>query len=108
MIRELEQIGAFNRVPANMAAGFRTGVRKGIDEKLGTMLVANEMARWERTEVRHVRWSADRREVVVIAVHRSGAGDDVPLRFRWWLVRRGGTWKIYDFEDMQWVLRSTR
>jgi predicted negative regulator of RcsB-dependent stress response len=108
MVVELEQIRAFDRLPRNGAPGFKEGVRRGIEEKLGTMLVANELARWSRTEVRQVRWSADRKEVVVIAIHHNGDGDDVPLRFRWWLVRRGAGWRAYDFEDLHMGLRATR
>jgi len=108
MIQELDQIGVFARAPGNDRAGLRAGMRKGIDEKFGSMLVANEMARWARTEVRHVRWSSDRREAMIIGVHRSGDGDELPLRFRWWLVSRPGGWRVYDFEDMQVGLRATR
>jgi hypothetical protein len=106
MVSELEQIGAFDQVPGNAGPGFREGMRNNLKAQFGTLLVANELARWEQTEVRRVRWSPNRQEVVVATLHRNG--DDVPLRFRWWLIRRGAGWKIYDFEDLHIGLRSTR
>jgi tetratricopeptide (TPR) repeat protein len=108
MMQELDQIGAFDRVPGGPKGGFRDGMRKGIGEKFGSTLVDNPLARWERTDVRHVRWSADRQEAVVIAIHHGNDADDVPSRIRWWLVRRPGGWKVYDFEDMHLGLRTTR
>ncbi len=108
MLAELERAGTFDRLPANQVRPFKEGMRKGISEKLGTNLVENELARWERTDLRQVRWSADRSEAVVLAIHRAGDADAVPLRLRWWLVRRPGGWKIYDFEDLHMGIRWTR
>ena len=108
MMRELERIGAFDRLGPNMGAGFKAGVRQGMERTLGATLVANELARWTRTDIRHVRWAADRQEAAVIAVHRGDGPDDMPLRIRWWLVRSGGGWKIYDYEDLHMGLSATR
>src|SRR5437763_911267 len=67
---------------------------------LGDGLVNMTAVRWDRTEVRHVRWSADRAEAVVTAVHWS-AGDPAvgPLRQRWWVAGRPGDWRVYDAEN---------
>jgi hypothetical protein len=108
MMRELERIGTFSRLPPNVAGPFKNGVRKGMNEKIGENLVANELTRWTRTDVRHVRWSADRQEAVVVAVHRTDDTDDVPLRIRWSLVRRAGGWKIFDYEDLHMGLSATQ
>jgi hypothetical protein len=108
LVTELERIRAFDRLPGNGRPEFREGMRKGVGGKIGEMLGANETVRWNRTDVRHVRWSADRHEVVVIAVHWNGEDDDVPFRCRWWLIRRPGGWKIYDFEELDMGMRLTR
>lgn len=108
MFAEMERIGAFERIPEAKHHGFQTGARQGLESKLGEALVGNPLVRWQTTDVRHLRWSADRREVVVIAVHRSGDADDLPLRCRWWLARDGAGWKVYDLEDMLLGMRQTR
>lgn len=108
MMTELEQIGTFDQLPARDKGPFKRGMQNGINNKLGQNLIANELFRWTRTDIHHVRWSSDRQEVVVIAVHRSADMDDLPHRIRWWLVRRAEGWKIYDVEDLHLGLRFTR
>jgi tetratricopeptide (TPR) repeat protein len=108
MIGEMDQFGAFAALPPNGRASFKDGMRQGMNQKAGEVLLANDQLRWSRTDIRHVRWSADRREVMVIAVHRAEDIDDVPMRMRWWLVRRADGWKIYDVEDMHLGVRGTR
>jgi tetratricopeptide (TPR) repeat protein len=108
VLAELDRIDAFAKLPGNQAPGFRDGVRAALEAKLGEGLAGNELARWSKTDVRHVRWSDDRRAAVVIAVHHRDAADDVPTRVRWWLARRPDGWKVYDFEDLHLGMRFTR
>jgi tetratricopeptide (TPR) repeat protein len=108
LLAELDRLRAFDQIAGGNAPAFKAGARAAINDRFGAQMIANELLRWARTDVRHVRWSADRTEVMVIAVHRAADADDVPTRMRWWLVRRGGGWKIYDLEDMHMGMRATR
>ena len=95
----LAQIGPRDR--SGFATGFRAGARN---------MIANPLMRWDTTIIRRIRWTADRSEAVVIATHREMfqiAGEDVPLalKMRWWFVRRGGAWKVYDIEGLDDGLR---
>ncbi|HEY3789628.1 MAG TPA: hypothetical protein VGL71_12280 [Urbifossiella sp.] len=107
MTARLARVGAFAKLPLGQKRGFRTGVSQGIRTSIGQNLTDNELLRWDRTEVRRVRWSEDRGEAVVIAIHHEGEGTDATrLKMRWWLVAQaGGGWKIYDFEDLDMGMR---
>lgn len=74
---------------------FTEGVRNGLAKTLPMM---GEGWGWTTTEVRNVKRSPDGEEVVVIARHRLINGGW--LKNRWWLTRRGGTWKVYDTENL--------
>ena len=101
MAEELGRVGAFDKIPRGDRAGFRTGVVQGIRGSVGPALAKNELLRWNRTEIRRVRWSADRKEVAIIAVHRSVIAEaEMRLKMRWWLVRDAQYWRIYDLEDL--------
>lgn len=101
MAEELDRGGGFDKLPGGRGPAFRREVARGIRDALGRTLVANELLRWDRTHVRRVRWSADRKEVVVIVAHRNTAGgEEINLKMRWWLVERAGGWKVYDLEDL--------
>src|SRR5438309_1536275 len=51
-----------------------------------------------------VKSAAERREAVLVTTHRDGT--DEVRRWRWWLVRRGDEWKMYDNEDLAMGIRG--
>jgi hypothetical protein len=100
LVDELFRIGAFDQIREGRNSQFVAGVRQGAKGLLGNALLSNELVRWEKTEIRRVRWAADRKQAVVICVHRSGGDDDTPFKMRWWLASGPDGWKIYDLEDL--------
>src|SRR5262249_56832619 len=91
----------FDKLGVKVDAGFRAGFKRGATQGLGRALTGNPFLRWTQTTIRRVRWSADRTEAVVVAVHREES-EDVPLdlKMRWWFVSAPGGWKIYDLEEL--------
>src|SRR5262249_39245669 len=51
---------------------------------------------WTTFEIRSVK-KLNPNEAVVIVRHQHEPG--VTLKMRWWVIRQGGAWKIYDTED---------
>jgi tetratricopeptide (TPR) repeat protein len=76
----------------------RGNVVGGLRRGLGTSLVKrSRLLEYTSFEIRQVKQlRAD--EVVVIVRHAHPAG--ATLKMRWWLVRRGDGWKVYDLEDL--------
>jgi Flp pilus assembly protein TadD len=107
MADELERFGAFARLGVRLDAKNRQDFKRGMGQ-LGSALVNNPLMRWDRSEVRRIRWSDDRTEAVVIAVHRDEVDDfPVSIKMRWWLVSRPGGWKVYDLEELDGGMRFT-
>lgn len=102
MTDELDRLGVFAGTDDRAAFMHDARLRNG-----KTML-ANPFLRWEKTEIRRVRWSPDRREAVVIAFHRAAVLENRSLKVRWWLVDGPGGWKLFDFEEMDMGLRGSR
>jgi tetratricopeptide (TPR) repeat protein len=106
---ELFRNGALDKIPILERANFRRGMREGAADALGNGMVQNELMRWDRTDVKLVRWSADRSEAVAITVHRQKNGEEnIRMKMRWWLVRRDGRWRLYDFEDLDQGSRASQ
>jgi tetratricopeptide (TPR) repeat protein len=100
--RLLEHLRTIPDLPrAVKQAEFARGVRKGF----GTSLVAQaDLLQWQGVEIRNVKVvGAD--DVVATARHRQQ--DGTSTHFRWWLVRRPGGWRFYDFEDLDASNRFT-
>jgi len=109
MTAELTRQGAFDRIPGGDQRGFRRGFAEGVGRALGASLVGNELLRWDRTTIRRVRWTEDRKEAVVIAVHADGVGpDSLRMKMRWWFIRKDDGWKIYDLEDLEMGMRISQ
>jgi predicted Zn-dependent protease len=85
----------------NTRRAFLTGVRAGMGPALANQA---QLLQWTATEIRNVKKLNDR-EVVVIVRHSHPNGD--LLKMRWWLTRRSGSWKIYDFENLDIGLRMS-
>jgi hypothetical protein len=97
---EIGRWGGLNALPGGNSPQNRAAFIRGMQQGVGQALANNPLIRWERTEIRRVRWSADRNEAVVIAVHRSAALEDYPTKVRWWLIKQPGGWKVYDLEEL--------
>ena len=113
MFDELLGIRAFDKVaglgPRGMGPEGRAGFARGFRESGAKNVFANPLFRWQRTDVRRVRWSPDRNEAVVIATHvnETEANGRLKMKVRWWFVRHPGGWRIYDFEELDQGLRLT-
>ncbi len=86
---------ALRRQRDGFVIGFRTGA--------GQALARNEaFLNWNEVEVKNVRKLAGD-EAVVIARHRIADGGS--LKIRWWVTKRDGTWRVFDFEDLDMGVR---
>lgn len=61
---------------------------------------------WSDIDVRRIRTlDEDGDEVVAFARHLDDA--NLVVKMRWWLTRRDGAWRIYDYEDLSIGIRAT-
>ncbi len=72
-----------------------TQLGEGVEKVLQNIAAAGQ---WRDSEIRSVKQTA-RDEAVVISRH-THAKDGTILRYRWWLAKTNGAWRVYDFEDM--------
>lgn len=64
------------------------------------------LLRWDRLEVKRVQFQDDRSEAVVFT--RQWQDDaERNARASWWLKKRGGRWRIYDFADLDSNVRMS-
>src|SRR5262249_20204123 len=87
------------------AMAFRRDFRNERPSWFTKLMLNDKTARWKKLEIRRVRWSADRREAVLVTTHRDGT--DEKQRWRWWVIRNGNEWKLYDNEDLVTGLRAS-
>jgi tetratricopeptide (TPR) repeat protein len=108
-VKELSRRGLFDQFPGGDTQANHSSFLQGVRNEggFGKSLSQNSVFRWEKTKIRRVRWSADRTEAVVIAVHSSSELDDEPMRIRWWMIRSSTGWKLYDLEELEFGLRTT-
>jgi hypothetical protein len=107
-VKELEPLGVLENIPGGNTRANRTSFANGMRAQVGKSLLQNTIFRWERTEVRWVRRSADGREAVVIAYHRAAIVENRAHKMRWSLVKGPNGWKVYDFEDLDLGVRLSR
>jgi len=102
MFRELERLGTMPTVPLTRqreaADGLQTGIARGI---------ANQPAdyQWDRYELRRIKPLDVPGEAVVYV--RDWRPDGVSVKTRWWVKKRGGTWRFYDMEVLDAGFRLT-
>jgi hypothetical protein len=84
----------------NDKKGFLAGMQSGF---VGS-LARNSNLRWSNTEIKHFKELAPG-EVVIIARHQGVTVSS--LKFRWWLTKRSGTWKFFDFEELNAGMRAS-
>lgn len=91
--------GALPLRTAKERRDFRPGLSQGIGQSLAQR---GEVFHWVATDIRHVK-KLNNDEAVVISRHKHTNG--MSLKMRWWMTRRNGDWKIYDFEDLDMASR---
>ena len=97
LIQEIDREGQLARAGANDARA-RDGLRQGLAAGMTKKAV---VLRWDATEVRRLRWLVPGREAVVIARHTTSVlGEEVRFKMRWWVIRDGDRWRVYDLEDL--------
>lgn len=81
----------------------RRDFRRGLSQGLGPSLAQRgQVFHWDATDIRNIK-KLNNDEAVVIARHKHSNG--MSLKMRWWVTRRNGDWKIYDFEDLDMASR---
>jgi hypothetical protein len=80
---------------------FVQGMREGM---ANTLVQQAPLLAWTSTEFKQIK-KLGNGEVAVIARHRGPDGSI--LKMRWWLTKREGTWRIYDFEDLDMGMRAS-
>jgi len=98
-IRESDREGSLARAgvrPDN--PDFRRGMNMAVP---GLMKQLSLTLAYEDTDIRAFRWLLPDREGLVIARHRMTIlGETVRQKMRWWVIRDGDRWQIFDFEDV--------
>jgi predicted Zn-dependent protease len=100
--RMVEEFAAVTPLPLRTAKSrrdFVSGMRRGMG---ASMAKQAPLLQWTTSEIRHTKKLHDSEMVVVVRhKHTSGAS----LKMRWWVTRREGAWKIYDYEDLNMGIR---
>jgi predicted Zn-dependent protease len=102
--RMVEELDAQQALPPQVRRDrkeFARVLRLGLERHLEKE--AADMA-WKTADLRNIRKMPDD-EAVVIARHHTP--DGAVSKMRWWVTRRSGDWKVYDFEELSCGLRVT-
>jgi tetratricopeptide (TPR) repeat protein/DNA-directed RNA polymerase subunit RPC12/RpoP len=102
--RLFDELLAMELVPANVRNERRTFVRAARDGLAISLRQQAPLMAWQTFEIRNVK-KLQNNEAVVIVRHKTP--DGIALKLRWWLSKRTGTWKVYDFEDLDVGCRSS-
>ena len=82
----------------------RERVIQGLDQLLPAQMArTSQLMSWTRHEIRRVQFLKGREEALVYVKLRNPQG--VTLKQRWWIIRRKGAWRAYDFEDLNSSIR---
>ncbi len=84
---------------ANQRRGFVRGMQLGLKQGLVRQAA---LIQWNGFEIRNVKKLNDREAVVIV---RHAHPMNGTLKIRWWVTRREGTWKVFDFEDLDSGMR---
>jgi tetratricopeptide (TPR) repeat protein len=107
LVDELARAGVFANLGLQGDQRIRNTVRDGMRTKFAaTLALKKDYFVWDRCEIRKVRLARDGSEAVVMAMHFLEVdGDSISVPMRWWMIRGGAGWQIYDFEELQMGLR---
>ncbi|MHC4861733.1 MAG: tetratricopeptide repeat protein, partial [Planctomycetota bacterium] len=100
--REVKSWGEEFRLTPKQEADFTKGLATGITRRF-----RNEapFLLWERQEILLIKLLPGGREAVVLT--RDWMPGDVTRKARWWLVRSGERWKLYDLEEVDFGIRMS-
>jgi tetratricopeptide (TPR) repeat protein len=79
--------------------GQRRQILTGMAAGIGQSLVRNPLFRWDRIRIQRYYPAEGPPEALVYVRHFSDE-DSVSFKTRWWLMRDGDRWRVYDFEDL--------
>jgi LSD1 subclass zinc finger protein len=99
MTDEFGDLAVLPRRKTRARRQFIIGLRRGMGQSLVRISPAFQ---WTTSEIRKVKKLNDE-ECLVVVRHKHPDGSN--LKVRWWLTRRAGVWKIYDFEDLDAGMR---
>ena len=100
--RMVDELVALEVLPAHVArrrGDLNRGVREGMSK---AMAQHAPLLEWATFEIRRVK-KLEGNEAMVIVRHRTK--DGFFLKMRWWVTKQPGSWKIFDFEDLDGGLR---
>lgn len=101
--RMLEECRAAGATVSLRSAKDRRDFARGMRLGIGKSLVQRaSIFQWNASEIRKIK-KLNNTEVVLIVRHTHPKGGF--LKMRWWLTRRQGNWKVYDFEDLDMASR---
>jgi tetratricopeptide (TPR) repeat protein len=100
MLAEMERLLGW---PASRF-GERRQLRKALAKSLAKSMAQNPLVRWGRFRVQRFYPVEGRPEALAYVRHFSGDGPE-SFKMRWWLVRDGDRWRVYDFEDLSMGMR---
>jgi tetratricopeptide (TPR) repeat protein len=101
--RLYQEIARNSRMPtlsAREERGFIQGLKQGLVNGLKNNA---DLMGFTSVDLRQCRFAADRNEAIAFTRVTSDQGAQ---KFRWWLVKRGDQWLIYDFEELSTSIRA--
>lgn len=102
--RLYDEMTAAHPLPPKLLQNKREGIRN-LRRGLAFGLARRApLLQWVSFEVRHIK-TLRNGEAVVIVRHQSAQGP--ALKMRWWVIRGGGQWRVFDLEDLDMGVRSS-
>jgi hypothetical protein len=99
-----DEVRAMGLAPA-LTQGQRRDFLRGAKIGLGDSMVRQaSLMQWDRFEIRNLKILPTNEAIATIRHFRH---DGVPMRMRWWVSNRSGSWKIFDLEDLDIGTRLT-
>jgi len=101
MLDEVKDQGLLPPEVARTRREFLRGMEMGMDRALKQQA---ELDVWTSFEIRSLK-KLQGNEAVVFVRHQ--AADGTITKMRWWVSKRSGQWKVYDYEDLDVGMRVT-
>ena len=83
----------------------RKAFERGLSQGIGQALMnSRTLVGWDRVEVKRVESLSDDEAIVYV---RHWDESQFPVKMRWWLSKRNGKWRFYDYEDLGGSVRAS-
>ena len=103
LLAEVEAGGALPQIrTASQEEAFLRGTEKGLAQSIRAL--AGSLLQWKGVQVVRVRFLPARPEAEAFTWVRLGVAR---AKFRFWLIKEGASWKVFDFESIEDGLRIT-